>query len=577
MGLLVNRFRLFYVIPFFLHGDHQLGRKEAYQAVVDLMTSDPEMAKWMLPIRDTFRGSDVYAYLLDTLYDGPSQGKTIGQAPDSNIGAVWELNPNVRAKVIKNYLPTLCCHSDDLPDITLRVANLGIAIFRSHVGFFWFEVTDESCTIKENLPVSSSEKSGLMTDEISPAFPPVESSLTTDKNNHALHSEAFSSATKEITLASKLQQEAINLTTETLTEWQRMLKEPNQRLGPHYELFWPDGRKEVKVRLGKDVLVQLVDMFLGKLRTKPGHPCTELDLWYFARRRGRKNGRYNLDKALLFSYVVLRNEQSDTGETVASDDAIEQRILMETAYRVGQGITPRMPFIGLDNAKQDMFFPFEGCCWYATRENCGYFLKTSKFAKENMFKNFWINYFPLYLLLVHQSYAMQYYSEILAGYLSGCASHYIEPARETAQFLERFRVELNTLFMKGIYTSVAHLQNVNDFYVYMQRKLMIREDAQSLNMGLESLAELEEIQLEREREKQSRKVATGLAVLSILMVFSAFSDSAQFFDRFFEQNSFIHDLVYIFISCVLAYYIIVLDGRIPKWWKKRENDDIFYK
>ena len=153
MGLLVSRFRLFYVIPFFLHEDPPLGSKEVYQDVVDLMTLDSDMKKWMHPIRDTFRGSDVYAYLLDTLDDSPSQSETIGQAKDSNIGAVWELDPNVRTKVIKKYLPTMFYHSDDLPDITLHVANLGMAIFRSRVGFFWFEVTDESCTIKEKLPI----------------------------------------------------------------------------------------------------------------------------------------------------------------------------------------------------------------------------------------------------------------------------------------------------------------------------------------------------------------------------------------------------------------------------------------
>lgn len=562
MGLLVSRFRLFYVIPFFLHEDPPLCGKEAYQAVVDFMTSNPEMKKWMHPIRDTFRGSDVYAYLLDILYDGPQQGKTIGQASDSNIGAAWELDPNVRAKVIKQYLPTICCQPDGLSDITLRVENLGMAIFRSHVGFFWFEINDRSCTIKENPPAPQREESGLTTDEKFPKSQP----------------EAFNSAIKETSLASKLEEEAFNLTTETLAEWQRVLKETNQALRPDYELVWPDGRKEKKARLGKNVLAQLVDMFLGKLRAHTEGVYAQLDLWYFARRWGKTSERFNLDKALLYSYVVLRNDQPDTNEAAASDEATERRMLLETAYRVGQGITPKMPFIGLDNAEQDMFFPFQGCCWYATRENCGYFVKSSGFANENLYQNFWINYFPLYLLLEHQSYAMQYYSEILAGYLSGCASHYIEPAPKTAQFLERFRVELNTLLMKGIYTSVAHLQNVNDFYLYMQRKLMIRDDAQSLNLGLESLAQLEEIQLERKREKRSRNVGTGLAVLSGLMVFSAFSDSAQFIDRFVcPKEIFIHGVVYLVIICLLIYYIVKLNGHIPKWWKKRENDDIFHE
>lgn len=266
------------------------------------------------------------------------------------------------------------------------------------------------------------------------------------------------------------------------------------------------------------------------------------------------------DKAILFSYLVVDVAKGD-------DEAIVQ-----TAYYLTNGY--KESYLMIPEMESQMYKPFKDAYWYATKEGCGYFVKTNtenkSFFTANMKSKVVEDYFRLYILLLHQSYTLLHFTGRIEEDLSAEAVDYQDSSSRFADKLEKLKTDINVFLVKSVYASVSHVQHQNDFYEYAERQLRVKEDIRSINTGLEALIDLQNIRLkereERERELTEDKkqvendsLSIGLSVISLFAIFSAFADGIAFVDKIIEYNNFslLNDYPVILYGIVIVAIVII--------------------
>ena len=124
--------------------------------------------------------------------------------------------------------------------------------------------------------------------------------------------------------------------------------------------------------------------------------------------------------------------------------------------------------------------------------------------------------------------------------------------------IQRLLAEMNTFTMKSTHASVSHIQHQNDFYEYGMTRLRIREDAESVVAGAESLDEMQNLVEAKEKEKNDSVINTALALLSVWAFFSAISDGVASVNwLFFDENLYSNSLYRIVSLSVSAFVSII--------------------
>ena len=239
----------------------------------------------------------------------------------------------------------------------------------------------------------------------------------------------------------------------------------------------------------------------------------------------QKNGVECPDKALIFNYVLLQQQETITDQQ-----------LQKTAFWLANGYTQN--YLPSAQALAEGIHPFEDVCLYASRSGCGYYAAVNDgnraFFTGNFNDNIRKDYFFLYLLTLYQSFSLMHFSEICSTEFPSDPTLYNE-SPEIGARLDALVSELNTFLMKGMHSSVSSVQHHNDFYNYLTARLMIREDIESIKIGTEALVEIQHSRRERaeaklreaeaEAEKQrDRRQNIALAVLSLFSLFAVFGE-----------------------------------------------------
>lgn len=225
------------------------------------------------------------------------------------------------------------------------------------------------------------------------------------------------------------------------------------------------------------------------------------------------------DKALLFTYLLA--------------DAESGADMTEAAYYLASGYN--RSYEPATDIAESMYRPFAGADWYVTREGCGYFVKNRP-ESEYFFTNFMPrklanDYFTLYITLLYQTYTLLHFANRIEREMSADYHTYKEPTEQVADRLESFEAEINVFLMKSVYASVSHIQHQNGFYEYATKQLRIREDVESLTMGLRFLDEFQQQRKSKKEAEQEEKLSNALGVLSLLTILSAFMDGFSLVDQ----------------------------------------------
>ncbi len=231
------------------------------------------------------------------------------------------------------------------------------------------------------------------------------------------------------------------------------------------------------------------------------------------------------EKALIFNYVLMR-----------SQEPIKESQLQTAAFWLANGYTQK--YLPSQQALDAGLHPFRDVCLYASRSGCGcYAVENSEnaaFFQSNFNENIRRAYFFLYILVLYQSFSLMNFSRFSAS------QHPSDPTMYNADGqignrLDQFEAELNTFLMKGVHTSVSNIQHHNEFYTYLIKRMMIKEDIESIKIGTEALVDLQHMRRERaesqlrqqeteDQDRQDRSLNIALAVLSLLSLFAAFRD-----------------------------------------------------
>lgn len=250
------------------------------------------------------------------------------------------------------------------------------------------------------------------------------------------------------------------------------------------------------------------------------------------------------DKALLYTYYIVLED-------------IDLPKLARLNYRISSGydIKYKLSETVIDNS----FIPFDNVVWKVSQEGCGCCVATDE--KDSFFTRLFVDkvrndYFTLYLLLLYQSYSLLMYAEKIELKMSANPEFYLNNKDDTK--IQKLLAEMNTFTMKSTHASVSHIQHQNDFYEYGMIRLRIREDAESVVAGAESLGEMQKLVEEKEREKNESVVNTALALLSVWAFFSAISDGIASVNwLFFDENLYSNPL-YRLASCSVAALVAII-------------------
>lgn len=244
------------------------------------------------------------------------------------------------------------------------------------------------------------------------------------------------------------------------------------------------------------------------------------------------------DKALLYTYYIVF-------------DSIDTREITELIFRLSSGYDTKYR---LSNSIMDhSFIPFDNVVWKITKEGCGCCVNTDE--KDSFFTRLFVDkvkndYFTLYLLLLYQSYSLLMYAEKIELKMSANPDFYLSNKDDSK--IQKLLAEMNTFTMKSTHTSVSHIQHQNDFYEYGMQRLRIKEDADSVIAGAESLGEMQKLVEEKEKEKNDSVINTALALLSVWAFFSAISDGVASVNwLFFDENLFTNP-TYSIASIIMA-------------------------
>ena len=263
------------------------------------------------------------------------------------------------------------------------------------------------------------------------------------------------------------------------------------------------------------------------------------------------------DKALIFSYIFFSSEED------SPDAMLPDRINM--AYKLTNGYDKKI--IMSNSIKNSVMNPFHDVLWYTTKEGCGYYAwgKDNNFFYNNIAPyRIVANYFLLYIKALYHSYSLLHFSNLLAKedispdlekYVSFKGSSGID--KDIYEKLSLLRTRMNLFLLKSTVTSVSHIHHHNEFYLYNERQLYIKDDIRSVSIGLDVLEQLLKSQLEKEETKNDEKMKTGLsrvlALITFMTVASVLNDGHGFIQAWRGDELLVGD--YIFIAIVVGLLI----------------------
>lgn len=441
--------------------------------------------------------------------------------------------------------------------ISVNITNLGIYLFRNHLGFVWYELepgrgieltTDRLIHLQYKLKELNRAENTFLWEKCV-GIP--NCGIPYDERNpeYVKYMSPFS-----------------------FGEWINQLLEP-------LEVTYAARRKSAFKSMMKHA-----SAFMQKTATQKTAPVYLFD---------EKKYQYHdmaPDKALLFSYCVI-----DKSEAF---DSFEQERL---GYYLANGYKESYHY-SVANAC-NIRRPFSDALWYATQEGVVYLAWPGEDNREafcNIIRGkVSSDYFTLYMKCLYQSYSLLGYAKRIQEELSAVTEDYFSD--KAVDPITNLCAEINLFLTKSMATTVSHIDHQSEFYIYLKAQLHIHEDVKSVTAGLNSLDSLqrelrdkeearktqlarqeeqervrEEMRLAQEREADERKrdshIQAGIGFVSILAVFSAFTDGFDFIAKFIDRESEVtwlnllpdHPIVFA-LEVLFVFMVVVIGIRVFRY------------
>lgn len=506
---MIHTYRLRYLVPFTFPD---------YQHLYDSLKAN---RNWTITDGRTEQEQDVYPFILDSFSRSASENRP---------GSAWLLSGSEK----EGQLPALSCRRQGASPLTLQMTQAGIFLFRSLTGFFWYEFDMGKAIAPDTLvEIQNQIKELNRRSNTERFFLIAEKNIRFEVNPASLSEEKPDSG-----------------------EW-LFCGNPHPCYIKLSDLRQPASPEDVPAYTGRpDESLEAVRFYPDRKTGNYGLVCNALqkfslggwiagELWklspditFFAEKSScmPKSSSPNAasypdkvpDKALLFTYAVF---DDFCGEGPSDEQFLEAAYELTCGYKKSYRMNPE--------TAADMFRPFQNTLWYATRDGCGYFVKSAgdseEFFRHNMRAKIINDYFILYILLLYQSYSLLRFSISIMENLPAGPEAYLTDTGRSMEMLGKLNCEINTFLVKGMHTSVSFVNHQNLFFRYVMEALHIEEDIKSVTVGLNALLELQnsiekqqEALAEKQEEQQRRRaddaMNDSLGLISMLAIISAFTD-----------------------------------------------------
>lgn len=287
------------------------------------------------------------------------------------------------------------------------------------------------------------------------------------------------------------------------------------------------------------------------------------------------------DKALLYSYVVMNASDNIFNE---KDKEIAFSQFCKNLYYLTRGYKPsyRVSDHAADERKQ-MFRRHENDFWDASLEGVGDFVlvydnlfeitpdglepdktkqKTDVFFDNVRPMEMRGDYFILYILLLYQHYSVVFFSKKITETIPMQKDVFLNETKDRELIYSKLRnlkLDVDMFFANCMFESVGQITDMCTIYSFIEGKLHVKKNSESLQRGINDLDALrEEIQNKQKAEKDSH-VNKILSTISLLAIISIIFDAIQFFDLIKNPVlSFLQKIQSMIVSIDLKIWIAVL-------------------
>lgn len=215
------------------------------------------------------------------------------------------------------------------------------------------------------------------------------------------------------------------------------------------------------------------------------------------------------------------------------------------------------------------FSPESAACLVLHRQDA-----ENHFVDKVFYRNFHSQYLFMYVLLLHQKYVLYLFlTQIGIGEYTDHRS------------LEQYKNDLYEFETNYVFSCITEVPQYQELYNKMYEVFALREMYEDVREPLQSLAEIRRENVEKQLKENDEQINKALILLSFFSVFSAFVDSFDFIQSFFETffGNRVDDIVIksvqlgctvlIFATFIYVIYKLrVIDRRKKKTEQKNEGN-----
>ena len=301
------------------------------------------------------------------------------------------------------------------------------------------------------------------------------------------------------------------------------------------------------------------------------------------------------DKALLFSYVVFNTDRELASEEEKAG-AIHE--LCRNAYYLTRGYKQSYKVASdAANERAQMFERHENDFWDAALEGAGdYVLLYDHLLDREQRQNYSHffdtirpremkgDYFLLYILLLYQHYSIVLYSRKISETVPGqrdALERITDDEDRVYAGLRTLKNELDLFMANSMFEAIGQITDVCNLYTYIETKLQIKKNLETLRQGLDGINHLcEDIIRKKERETEE-KINSLVTVFGFLVIISIVVDAMSLVLWFkndmvgvllgllhIPAASPVLDLIFLIISAVILILLVVTGIRALTLFRK---------
>ena len=525
-----------FIIPFSL----KISKDKPYRYFKALIDDAPE---WVdKPLNEGDTEQDVYDYIMSGFSeDNPRREEA--EPEKTNSGFHWTWKKEGKKDIIATFL--FKGDKDDKDYKTVCVDKVGVFLFKTGIGFIWFEYScDELNDIDELIEFQNRFKE-------------------------------FARGKHEVLI----EESSYNFSPRSDSDFRPFMSSEQGEDG--LPLIWNKG-EDVKVKyISKKVIMEkfgisIDDMHYsrielsiisnGNIKVSGGtyekkgvgvwiaQLLSFLDVEFVPERIS--GGTKIPDKAIIFDYVI---------------DEKSANVSEEKAYWIANGY--KRSYLCGESAKKEMQRPFKNVIWYATKEGCVYYVKpvhiNASFFYDQMSGKFMRDYFTLFIKVLHQSYSLLKFAIRIEWNLSADRDSYLydenskekqKEVEKNLEMLREIRTDINVFQIKSVATSVSHIHHQNRFYEYVLEQFRVKDDMESVSAGLSALNDLVKESVDDEKHKREGMMSNAMNVIGLLAFISALMDGVGFVMFCFGRDSFqwtdfwLYSPVFIVVGVILVWF-----------------------